>query len=131
MASRRQPSKYIIPEIGRPGNRRPARVGDAIRNELATLLLRKISDPRIALVSITSVSVSTDLKNATVYFACDDQAVARARQGFASAQGFMRSWLAKNLRLRHVPKLRFEHDPTLARHEEINRIFDEISHERD
>jgi len=131
MARRKGAAKYAVPELGRTENRRPARVADAIRNELATLLLQRISDPRIAFVSITSVRVSSDLKNATVYFACGDEAVKKAEQGFASAQGFMRTCLAKSLALRYVPKLTFRHDLTLARHEEMNRIFDEISHEQE
>ncbi len=125
----RKKTAYALPELGRTGNRRPARVADAIRNELAMLLLHKISDPRISMVSITSVSVSPDLRNATVYFACADEAVGKARQGFASARGFMRTWLARNMALRYVPELSFQHDQTLGRHEEINRVFEELRHE--
>ena len=130
MARKRAKTKYAIPELGAPVSRRPARVADTIRNEIAILLLRKIKDPRVANITITGVEVTSDLRTAFIYFSCQDEAVAKAEKGLASAQGFMRSSLAKQLALRYMPKLVFKHDLSVSRHQEMDRLFMEIENER-
>ena len=130
MGRRKSKGRYALPEMGRSVNRRPARVADAIRNEVAMLLLREMKDPRVANVSITDVKVTDDLRSAIVYFSCGDDDVARAEEGLNSARGFVRSSLAKSLTLRYMPKLVFEYDLSVSRHQEMDRIFKEIEDER-
>ncbi len=110
--------------------RRPARVADTIKSEIALLLLRKIKDPRLTQVTITNVSVTDDLATARVYYSVyDDAAVAEAGQGLMKAAGFIRSHLAHVLSMRHVPKLLFLYDESLRRQADMERIFHEIEQE--
>jgi ribosome-binding factor A len=46
---------------------RVQRVADQIQRELAMLIQMEVNDPRIGMVSVTSVSVSRDLGHANVY----------------------------------------------------------------
>ena len=48
---------------------RSERVSRHIRNTLAEILRRHVKDPRLRLVTITSVDVSPDLRQAKIYFA--------------------------------------------------------------
>ena len=130
MARKKSKSRYVVPELGRSVNRRPARVADAIRNELAMLFLRGVKDPRVAGVSISRVEVTADLRSAFIYFSCEESEKQKSEEGLASAQGFIRSYLAKNLSLRHVPKLVFEYDLSLVRQIEMDQILREIESER-
>lgn len=130
MANRKKKTRFTAPELGRAVSRRPARVGDAIRNEIAILLLRDLKDPRLSHVNITSVDVSPDLRHAKVYFSCGDDLVQEAIAGFASAKGFIRSTLAKILTMRFMPELNFIHDMTSARHAEMGKLFMEIENDR-
>jgi len=61
-------SKKSLYQFGREtaGNKRPKRVADMIRNEIALLLLRKIKDPRLTNVSIVNAEVTRDLRRALV-----------------------------------------------------------------
>ncbi len=99
-------------------SRRTERVGEQVRGEIARLLRAEVTDPRIGLVTITRVDVSPDFANAVVFWsplgASDEAQVEAAGRGLASAAGFLRSGLARALRLRRVPELRFRHDPSLA-----------------
>jgi ribosome-binding factor A len=54
--------------LGRSEQKRSTRVADAIRNELAILLLNKVRDPKIGNVTISRVEVSDDLKYARIYY---------------------------------------------------------------
>ncbi|ADH86559.1 30S ribosome-binding factor RbfA [Desulfurivibrio alkaliphilus] len=127
-AARRKTSLPPLPGLpARTGKRRPDRIADEIRQEVAALLVAKVQDPRVAKVTILRATVTPDLSQARLYYSVfDEAAAAEAAKGLASAKGFIRSSLAKNLALRVVPALIFEHDRSLAEQEKLERIFQEI-----
>jgi ribosome-binding factor A len=106
-------------------NRRADRVGDAIQHAIAEMLLREIKDPRIGMVTLTAVRVSDDLRHARVFFSVigDDAQRARSLAGLESARGYIRSHLARQLKLRVAPEIRFEFDPGLERAEAVARLL--------
>jgi len=132
MVAAKMKSKLIMPGIGRGPKKRPARVADTIRVELGLLLLQKINDPRLQHVTITKVTVTDDLRHAKIFYSIlGEEAAANAAAGLASAKGFIRSHLAKELNMRYVPELEFRQDLTLSRQEEMERLFKEIEEEND
>lgn len=132
MVTKKSRPRFTLPELAeKTGRRRPARVADNIKNEIATLLLRKIKDPRVYHVTITQVKVTPDLGRAWIYFSCLDQNVEEVTAGLTSAKGFIRSHLARELGMRHVPELEFCHDLTISRMAEMDKIFHEIAEEDD
>jgi len=106
-------------------SRRTERVGEAVQALIAELLLREIKDPRIGLVTVTAVKVSPDLRHARVYFSCLGDAARRAEtlRGLTSAAGFMRTQVARSLKLRVAPEIVFEFDPSLELSERISRLL--------
>lgn len=104
------------------------RVGDMIRNHLMTLLKRKASDPRLQMVTITEVVVTSDAARADVHFSVlgGTEAQAEAQQGLESAAGWLRRELGRRLRLRNTPQLIFHYDPSLEHGEHIAGILDEL-----
>jgi ribosome-binding factor A len=111
------------------GNKRPKRVADMIKNEIALLLLHKVKDPRLTNVSIVSTEVTKDLRKAIVYYSVlgDDNRVKKAAEGLDRAKGFMRSHLARELGMRATPELIFKHDLSMAHQEKIERLLKEIN----
>ena len=106
--------------------KRSDRVGDLIRQEVASMILHgEIKDYRIGLVSITQVMMSPDLKDAKVYFSQmgSDQEKAKSREGLNSASGYVRRALAKRLSLKHIPTVRFFFDDTLDYADHIDRVL--------
>src|SRR4051812_24069951 len=93
-------------------SRRPERVAEAMREVVSELILREIKDPRIGMITITSVDVTPDLRHAKVHFSCvgDDEARQRTHTGLTRASGFLRRELTKQLHLRYAPELRFVFD---------------------
>jgi ribosome-binding factor A len=94
---------------------RAERVGEAVRDVIAELLLRDIKDPRIGMITLTMVELSDDLKHGKVYFSCvGDEAVRqRSLAGLRSAAGFIRAQVTRRLRLRCAPQLTFVFDSAL------------------
>lgn len=108
---------------------RAVRIADRMREELAELLVKEISDPRLLGVSITDVEVDRELAYATIFFSSIEGA-ARADEiqaGFEHAQGFLRSELAHRINLRVFPRLRFRYDPTFEKAEHIEHLLDSIN----
>lgn len=131
MAAKKSRSRFALPELGEKTGRRPARVADSIKQEVALLLLRKIKDPRLYNVTITQVKVTPDLRRAWIYFSCPDDNVEEVAVGLGSAKGFMRSHLAREMGMRYVPDLEFKHDLTGRRMAEMDKLFREIAEEDD
>ncbi len=105
--------------------RRAERVGEAVRAAIADMLLRDIKDPRIGMVTLTTVQLTDDLRHARVYFSCVGDAAARDRSlhGLRSASGFIRAQLTRRLQLRVAPEVTFLFDPSLENAERLASLL--------
>jgi ribosome-binding factor A len=113
--------------------RRSDRVGDQIRSELSDLLLREVKDPRVRLASITSVDVSGDLSHAKVLVSVLGAEENRepAVQALEHARGFLRSQLARRLKLRIVPELHFKLDRGAEYSRQIEDLLERLEDDRE
>ena len=97
---------------------RTSRFSEVVMRELALMLQREISDPRVGMVTVSHVDVTADLKYAKVYITRFDgfeseQDVAECLKGLNSASGYLRRGLAGRVKLRNIPELLFVYDKTL------------------
>ena len=104
------------------------RVGDLVRTHLTDLLGRKTNDPRLEMLTITDVVVTSDAAHADVHYSVlgGAEAQANAQEGLERAAGWLRRELGRRLRLRNTPHLSFHYDPSLERGEHISHILDEL-----
>jgi len=96
-----------------PTYSRSDRLEHQIQKEVCDLLLRRVKDPRVRLITITSVWVTHDLRQARVLYTMPRQEEHHAdaiKKGLDSATGFIRSELGKRLRVRRVPQIEFVKD---------------------
>jgi ribosome-binding factor A len=110
---------------------RASRIGDRIREELSEMLIQEISDPRLAGISITDVTVDREIAYADVYVSALE-GVQRADEvlaGLEHAQGYLRHELAQRIELRVFPRLRFHWDPTFEKAEKIERLIASLHQE--
>lgn len=104
---------------------RPQRLGDQIQRELSDLLAREVRDPRVGMVTITSVDVSPDISHAKVFFTIlEKDKLEDTAGGLRRAAGFLRSRLAKRIKLYTTPELRFEYDESVERGDRLSRLID-------
>lgn len=124
---------------------RAQRVADQIQREIASLIQMEVNDPRIGMVSVTGVSVSKDFAHAKVYVTVlnsltDDSQVNDSTlvepgpldqleidqniKALNKAAGYLRSLLAKRLKIRTVPKLQFHYDASIQRGQQLSSLID-------
>jgi len=102
-------------------------LGDQIQRELSELLARELRDPRVGMVTITSVDVSPDISHAKVFFTLlDKEKLEDTVHGLRRAAGFLRSQLAKRIKLYTTPELRFEYDESVERGDHLSRLIDSV-----
>jgi ribosome-binding factor A len=114
---------------GRGAHRRADRVAEAIREEVATFLAEEAKDPRItALVTVTGVEVTRDLRHAKVFVGVMGTDVERAStfEGLASVAGHLRARVGRALRLRLAPEISFRPDESIARAARIEDLLAQI-----
>ena len=104
--------------------RRPGRVGEMIRMAISEVVLHNLRDPRIGLVTITDVQMSPDLKKAKVFVSVlgDLEDRGQTLKGLNQATSHIRHQISSLLRLRNIPELDFQYDPSIeygARIEEL------------
>jgi ribosome-binding factor A len=104
---------------------RALRLNVQLQRELSELIRESLSDPRIGLMTVTGVSVSPDMRNARVLvssFNADAQ-LTDAVKALNGASGRLRALLAKRLKLRAVPMLRFAPDIALREGDRISGLI--------
>ena len=107
-----------------------------IRRRLSEILSRgEIHDPAFDAMSITigEVSVSSDLKIATVYVMplLGSGTVDLAVEALSRHKGIIRKKVSEEVILRHAPDLRFRRDETFDRLDETRRMFSDPTVMRD
>ncbi|MEO8606739.1 MAG: 30S ribosome-binding factor RbfA [Chloroflexota bacterium] len=104
------------------------RVGDSIQAILSELLLREVADPRLKNITVTGVKIDNELMYADIYINAlgDESREKEVLTGLERAKGFLRREVAKRVRLRSAPELKFHWDKTLEKGERINRLLSSI-----
>jgi ribosome-binding factor A len=107
-------------------NRRPDRVAEAIREEVANFLASDAKDPRLqGLVTVTGVDVTRDLRHARVYVSVlgSDAERAATYEGLDSVAAHLRSRVGRALRLRLAPEISFKEDQSVAHAARIESLL--------
>ena len=100
------------------------RLGEALREEIETIVEGELGDPRIGLVNVSSVVLAGDGKSARIFVNVegDEEEAERSLQGLMAAAGFIRREVAERLHLRRPPELLFQ----LDRSEQYGARIDEL-----
>jgi ribosome-binding factor A len=103
-----------------------------VMRELSDIIRNELKDPRIGIMTtVTDAIVAPDLKTCKVFISVlgDEEAKKKTMQGLASAEGFIRSMLAKNLNLRNTPELHFQLDRSIEYGVHMTQVIEEVNHE--
>lgn len=106
------------------------RINGEVMRALADIIRGEMKDPRIgALTSVVAVEVAPDLKTCKAWISVfgDEQTVADTLEGLRSAEGFIRSRLAKMINLRNTPQIQFIMDQSIAYGVSMSKKIDEVN----
>jgi ribosome-binding factor A len=113
-----------VRRAGEGGSGRPQRIGDLIQRELSELIARELRDPRVGMLTLTAVDVSPDLTHAKVFFTMfEKDKLDDTLHGLKRSAGFLRSQLAKRVKMYTIPELRFVYDETVERADHLSRLI--------
>lgn len=107
---------------------RARRISRRIKEELSTLLLFNVSDPRLTGVFVTDVRIDRELAFASVFVSTVEGAERKEEvlAGFKQANSYLRRQLSQVIELRSFPRLRFNWDPTPEHAERIEELLDSL-----
>jgi ribosome-binding factor A len=103
-------------------------VAETIHKEISSLLIKGLKDPRIGFVTITSVDITADLRQAKVYYTLMGGQGDReqTQSGLDSCSSYVRQQLGKVLRLRYIPEVRFVYDASVDYGQHIEKLLSEV-----
>jgi len=103
---------------------RSRRIGTRMQEELAEILLRQVSDPRLEGLIVTGIDVDRELAFATIHVTmAEAEAQKDVMTALIRARGFFRSELARRIPLRSFPRLRFRWDASAERGARIEELL--------
>ena len=113
--------------------KRSEKIADLIQKEISHMLVRTLKDPRIGFVTITKVAVSEDCRLAKVYFSVTGSPDERERStnGLNSAKGYVRKELGRRIRMKYIPEIIFQFDPSIEYAIHIGEVIEHIKKERE
>ncbi len=107
---------------------RMRRVNESVRAVVAEGV-GELKDPRIGLVTVTGVSVTADLQEATVYVSVlgGERRRRATLVGLESARGVLQAKINRELSLRRTPTLTFAYDASVEQGVRMTQLIDELA----
>jgi ribosome-binding factor A len=104
---------------------RTQQLADRIKVIVASMLERRVKDPRLGFVTLTDVRLSGDHQQASVFYTVlgGQEAIQDTAAALRSATGMIRSEVGKQLGLRHTPSLEFFLDAVPETAQEIEDLL--------
>lgn len=108
---------------------RNGRINEEIKRELSSIIHNELKDPRLtAMVSITKVDVTRDLRYAKVFVSIfgNEEDKKNSLGAIKSSSGFLRRELSHRINLRYTPELTIELDDTIEYGMHIDSLIEKI-----
>jgi len=113
-------------------SRRTEKVNDLVQTVIADLLRLRVKNPVIveAMISLTHVEVSPDLSRARVHFSVlgDEAEQAAVLEALERTEPFLHREMARELRMRRVPRLTFIADHSIEVGDRITQLMRDVAH---
>ncbi len=107
--------------------KRSKRVSDLLKEELADIIMRRLKDPRLGFLTVMDVTVTDDLRLARAYVSVlKEEERQQTLDALNSARSFIRSELAKRLRMKIIPDVEFRIDTSIERASRIDKLLKEL-----
>jgi ribosome-binding factor A len=111
---------------------RQKRVNSYIMKIVPEIIRKELDDPRLGLITLTSVESSPDLKNTTIYFTVHggNKSGKLNSEILNNARGFIQHELARRIKMKNTPKLHFKYSPITKKMERIDELLKKESEEK-
>ena len=106
------------------------RINGEVQKELSNIIRGEIKDPRInPLTSVVAVEVAPDLKTCKAYISVlgDEKSQQDTIKVLKSAEGYIRTMLAKSINLRNTPQITFILDQSIEYGVKMSKMIDNVT----
>lgn len=109
--------------------KRTDRVAGLMQRKLAQIIQMELKDPRLPrIITVSAVKVSPDMSFAKIYITVlgekDDSEVTLSILN--NGASFLRTALARSMKFRVVPQLRFVYDESIEYGSKLRRLIDDV-----
>jgi ribosome-binding factor A len=108
------------------------RVEELYQRELAQIMAYEMSDPRIKMVTATRVTISKDLRDATIFISVLSDDLEEQEQTVAAlnaAKGYIKRVLASRIVLKRLPDPYFKLDHSVEKAFQLFKVMSQIQEE--
>ena len=111
-----------------PKSYRKERLNELFWQEINSIVMYELSDPRVSDIGVTLVDVAPDLTTARVFITpfYDDVDTREVLKGLDAAQGYIRTQLAQRIKIRRIPELIFKIDRSYLEARRVDAILDSL-----
>lgn len=108
------------------------RINGEVQKALSDIIRLELKDPRIhPMTSVVLAQVSPDLKYCKAYISvlADEEHAKDTIKGLKSAEGYIRTQLAKKVNLRNTPEISFILDQSIEYGVRMSKLIDDVTKE--
>lgn len=112
---------------------RLGRINEELKKEISRVIRDDINDPKLtAMVSVTKVSVTNDLKYAKVYVSIfgNEKSIAESFGALKRSAGLIRREVGHRVKLRITPEILIELDESIKQGMHINSILADLKEKK-
>lgn len=107
------------------------RIETLIKRELAPIIVNRLDDPALNMVTVTDVDLTNDMSYATVYVSFfNEDSIEKGMEALEKAKGMLRTEIAQVLTTRRTPELLFKYDESIHHGAKISEIISKIHEEK-
>jgi ribosome-binding factor A len=105
---------------------RMRRINEVMREVIGGAIASELQDPRIGFVTVTAVETSPDLRSARVFVSVlgDKREREATLAGLRSSHGVLQATIAREMRIKRTPTLRFHYDESIERGARLSRLLE-------
>ena len=102
------------------------RIDEVMRKVIGSAIATDLQDPRIGFVTVTAVQTSPDLRSARVYVSVlgDEEEREATMAALASSHGKLQAAIAREVRIKHTPTLKFHYDESLEQAVRLSKLLE-------
>ena len=120
MSKRTDPST----SLGMTKNKRVSQVAELLRTEINKIIIRDFEPPQGLLISISEVTISPDLKNATAYISIiPDNKIGSGLEAIKKFSGHIQKEIGRHLAIRVTPKIKWQLDERDLKYKKIDEAL--------
>ena len=110
------------------GFSRADRIADQMQRELAELIRSELKDPRVGFITLTGVEVTRDYSHAKVFYTVmNAEDPSETQDTLDRAAGWLRSEIARTIKIFTVPQLHFVYDSSVAHGMYMHDLIEKVA----